>query len=25
MTELRGWFETALAARLPQAQLLYWT
>jgi spore photoproduct lyase len=25
MAELRGWFETALAERLPQAQLLYWT
>jgi spore photoproduct lyase len=25
MTELRGWFEAALAERLPQAQLLYWT
>jgi spore photoproduct lyase len=25
MSELRGWFETALAERLPDAQLLYWT
>ena len=25
MAELRGWFAAALAARLPQAQLLYWT
>ncbi|SET69911.1 SPL family radical SAM protein [Geodermatophilus poikilotrophus] len=25
MAELRGWFEAALAERLPQAQLLYWT
>jgi spore photoproduct lyase len=25
MSELRGWFEAALAERLPQAQLLYWT
>jgi spore photoproduct lyase len=24
-SELRGWFEAALAERLPQAQLLYWT
>ncbi len=25
MTELRGWFEAALAERLPAASLLYWT
>ena len=25
MTELRGWFETAIADRLPGARLLYWT
>src|SRR3712207_1530211 len=25
MAELRGWFEAALAERLPRAQLLYWT
>jgi spore photoproduct lyase len=25
MTELRGWFEAAVADRLPQARLLYWT
>ena len=25
MAELRGWVAAALAARLPQAQLLYWT
>jgi spore photoproduct lyase len=25
MAELRGWFETALADRLPEARLLYWT
>jgi spore photoproduct lyase len=25
MAELRGWFEDALAERLPQARLLYWT
>jgi spore photoproduct lyase len=25
MTELRGWFEAAVAERLPQARLLYWT
>src|SRR4051794_22155265 len=25
MAELRGWFEAALAERLPQARLLYWT
>ncbi|SNS61107.1 spore photoproduct lyase [Geodermatophilus pulveris] len=25
MGELRGWFEAALADRLPQARLLYWT
>jgi spore photoproduct lyase len=25
MTELRGWFEAAVADRLPQARFLYWT
>jgi spore photoproduct lyase len=25
MAELRGWFETGLAERLPQARVLYWT
>ncbi|MBB3677457.1 SPL family radical SAM protein [Modestobacter versicolor] len=25
MAELRGWFETALADRLPTARVLYWT
>ncbi len=25
MAELRGWFESALAERLPHARLLYWT
>ena len=25
MTELRGWFESTIAARLPQARVLYWT
>jgi spore photoproduct lyase len=25
MTELRNWFETALAERLPDARFLYWT
>ena len=25
MTELRGWFDAALAQRLPGARLLYWT
>ena len=25
MTELRSWFETAIADRLPDARLLYWT
>jgi spore photoproduct lyase len=25
MTELRGWFESALADRLPQCRVLYWT
>ncbi len=25
MTELRGWFESALDRRLPDARLLYWT
>ena len=25
MSDLRGWFETAVTERLPQARLLYWT
>ena len=25
MRELRGWFEAALAEKLPGARLLYWT
>ena len=25
MREMRGWFEQALADRLPAAQVLYWT
>jgi spore photoproduct lyase len=25
MTEMRGWFSEALADRLPQGRLLYWT
>ena len=25
LAELRGWFETGLAERLPQARVLYWT
>jgi spore photoproduct lyase len=25
MAELRGWFESALADRLPQCRVLYWT
>ena len=25
MGELRGWFESELAARLPQCRVLYWT
>lgn len=25
MTELRGWFEAAIAQKLPQARILYWT
>ncbi len=25
MTEMRNWFETAIAEDLPQAQILYWT
>jgi spore photoproduct lyase len=25
MSELRGWFESALADRLPQCRILYWT
>ena len=25
MTEMRGWFGEAIAARLPQARILYWT
>ena len=25
MAELRSWFNTALAERLPQARVLYWT
>ena len=25
MAELRGWFERALAERLPAGRLLYWT
>jgi spore photoproduct lyase len=25
MGELRGWFEAALAERLPRARILYWT
>ena len=25
MAELRGWFESAIAARLPEARILYWT
>jgi spore photoproduct lyase len=25
MAELRGWFETELATRVPQCRILYWT
>ena len=25
MRELRGWFEEAIAERLPEARVLYWT
>lgn len=25
MRELRGWFETEIAERLPQCRVLYWT
>jgi spore photoproduct lyase len=25
MAELRGWFTPAIAERLPEARLLYWT